>query len=182
MTQALALKVKEAFAAQHVGPAVDILFATFWEPTETSAETARLLQCADAQLIVDGSRKEAEFCASLCEALLVERKLGDIAPAWFVAEILRITGWTKNNPTPTAYAENYILQKGLRRVLGGNEMQQRLLQAILSDPGPFAPRQRSAAAAARARRGRFWRKAACIAAAPLTGGASLLHLTLEDDN
>ena len=180
----LSKKVLAAFDSTDVDESIALLVAAFWNTTETSAELQNFAQQVSADLRAADNIPEAEFCEQLHTALLEREKSGEqIKIKWFIAEILRITGWVKI-PSPTRYASEYLDRNARKAAVAAA-----LLQALPGILAQRAARSRGRALlqresdrrqAQRDAAGSFVRKAGLVALAPLTAGGSLLLLALED--
>lgn len=172
--------VIEAYEDNDVNRSIELLLSAFWETTENLDEMIGFATEVAADLRATNHVAEAAFCESLTTSLTARKELDEkIKAKWFIAEILRITKWVKV-PSPERYAAEYLACLDRKAAVAAA-----LLQTL---PGILARRQGRRVAQLRAqrqeeKRDAAWglaRKAGLIALAPLTGGASLLHLALED--
>ncbi len=97
--------IRDAFAETKLDPAVDAILEATWLATGTGEELSEMLGELGAHLRQGGHGREADLCLALREAVdaFAEPRM---TPEWFVAKVLRITGWGK--PSPTLAAQGYF--------------------------------------------------------------------------
>ena len=158
-------KVSDAFDSDNVDESISLLLEAFWDTTETADELASFIREIGQEFAeLDGA---AIFCQELASSVKAQKGAEDtLTLKWFVAEIIRITGWV-TVPSPNTFATGYLVRQEFRREIAGV-----LLRACV---------QRAAREERSRRRWSIARKAGLIAAAIPTAGTSLLFLALEDD-
>ncbi len=106
--------VVEACGADAVDEAVGLVLKAFWQNSDTAAQVRAHLGLVGRALAARGDGRAAALCARLSGGLRDRLAQGrDVSPHWFVAEVVRVTGWVPA-PSVDRHATAYLARRELR--------------------------------------------------------------------